>query len=450
MSRSRTLLLTTLAGLLFAAPAFADDVPLPQELAVDELELLPLDDNLKQLIILKNPKLFDTLFWLGRRVQQTRARLRKRKNPHDGAGQKLRREIGQLEARLKPLLRDARIVLRSEGISDEMLAKIKQHKVPRGPRRQHRYAHKLVLTVTGLEGNPKRLALMRQVVHGLDGAQLALMFQQSALRTAIRKSKAPHKDPTRVARQQMISALNAQIYRMEHRFWMLVDYMLDQKHRQALRVMLPQQLKRVRDPLGHALRLPGITPSQGARIKALVAELTSEATADQAEVRRYQRAMRNRGLSWPQRKKLRDEMRVVQLRLAKLTRRIILAGRKVLTPGQQAVFAAIPPMISPRERGFQIRRIVQGMSFSLEQRTKIHALQRRSQAARRTFYSELGRVRMMGQNFGPDSPQQMSMQMMRMGLEAEARTVTYRAARELFLKVLTPQQIVAWLVRAKR
>ena len=444
-----------LLTLFLIAPACADDKSgakpnseLAPGLTPDELELLPLDSTRRQLLALKNPRVWDGAHYLSRKRRDARRSLTKRKNQKDEKSKALRRQIANYDTRLKPLLSELREALREYGVGDDQLMTLKRLKPPLGPRRDYRYAHRLVLSVPGLKRDAARCDRVARIVHGLDGAQLALLGQRKAIEAVVREtsSKLVPEEKRRLQRM-LIRAMERQVGQMERRFWRLSDALLTSPEKQWVRRHLPHRLSRLRDPAGHLYRIPGLKPAQAARIKAQLSELEAEATADRAEARRLQQKRRKaRKRPWAEQKVIRDEYRVVQLRVVELTYRIQQESRKILTPAQYAHLMAIPPQVGPRERTYRIDRILKGTPLSLEQQAQVRTIRQRVAAGRRAAYAEAGRVNRMGSNFGPDSPQQQMMQMMRLGMENEAVAALSRGVREVFVKVLSPQQVVAWVV----
>jgi hypothetical protein len=421
-----------LVGLsLSPAPARADDGVV---LAHEDLELVPLNQVEKQLLFLRNAELFGRVNWQSKQLRKANQKLialGHEKNPGEKT-RELVKKIKALRGRLQPALREVKALLRERGVRDEALRRLKGF--PLGPRRPQRYAHSLVTSVDGLE--PKRKATLEALVSAVDGAQLALLTQKNWLEGGGQLQ----------GRKQLIKGVKKQINRIERRFWQLIDVLLDPAEKQEVRKHLPHDLSKFDDVMGHVLRIPGLTPSQGARIQALRAEVESEATADQAEVRRVGVRLKSKTLPQDERKQLGSQARLLHLRLAELSHSAAVAGRAILTPAQWDSLQSIPPLVSPRDRRLDLKTLVRGMDLAPPQLAFLKALRQRLQSAKSDLQGDMRDIGRMSQDFGPDSPQMQSMAMMRMGVESKGQATLREAARELLLDGLSATQVTGWVV----
>lgn len=409
-------------ALLLVTPtsAHGDDV----HLAAEDLELVPLTGAKKRLLFLRHGELLGPLGWRIREVTKVRAQLAKAPQAEGP-----RKRLENLNAQIRPALLQVEEILRKEGVDDEQLARLRGF--PPGPRRPHRFAHSLVLGLQTLDA-PRRERLSA-LVAGVDGAQLALI--------ALRKRAERGSDE---GKAQRIQQLNQQINQIERRFWRLIDALLDRAEKVAVRRHLPHGVTQVPDPLGHALRLPGLTPSQGARLQALVAEVEAETAADNTETRRLQ--LQIQALPQPERAPLQARVRETQLRVAERVVEAAEAGRALLTPAQWDAFQAIPPFVSPQDRRRDVRKLIEGMDLSAAQMTRLRAIGQRIKSTQQELQGDMRRIGRMSEDYGPDSPQMQSMALMRMGVEREGQVVARAVVREVFVEILSPTQATGWVV----
>ncbi len=431
MTRLRSLLLLALACSLCA-----DDTA-PLQLGPGDFELLPLDELEQPQLLRDQRPLATRMQRLGRQRERLRKQLQELDAPRGAAADQLRAQLAELERELAPLVAELTAVLRADfGIDDSVLRSIKSARP--GENRVARYAHDLVLEFGALSDAQR--ALLEPLVADIDGAQLAWLASQRRL-----ERQRDDRQSDALQRQQ-IQALSAQSREAERRFWIVVDVVLDTSQRAAVRRMLPNAFDRHVDNLQHLYRLPGLTPSQSTRLEALVAQVVSEGAADQVEIDLLNQELRNRELARERRDALTEQRQAAQdrqLDLRLLSRRI---SKQILTPEQLEAWDAIPPYVTVGNRNMRSEERLRGIKLEPEQSLALAALRENYEGARDTYNQRAREIREMGADFGPDSPQMQMMETMMMGLQGDGQQTQREAARTLYLEILTPEQLSAWML----
>ena len=329
-----------------------------------------------------------------------------------------------LEQKVRPVVErggDLADALADAGIDKRVLELIAR--VETGPLLKERYARRLVFLAPDLTAAQRRL--FGRLVIGVDGAQLALAGIVAQTKDEIAKQ-----------------ALRRRIRTFEQRYWRMVQYALTVRQRVALRKLYPESHAGINDIVGHLYRLRGMTPTQASRIRALATEFESESVADVAEARRLEQQVK------AGRKQAQAKLREVRLRQAERTQEAYRRGREVLTKAQFEELEALVPLLSPAQRAQHPGELVKKMHPRPEQAARLEELGARVE--RRAKEVEAGvrkrRRDLAGDNIGEESPQMVMMQMMQLGARAEITAEFEAAARVAVLEVLTPQQILGWIV----
>jgi hypothetical protein len=95
------------------------------------------------------------------------------------------------------------------------------------------------------------------------------------------------------------------------------------------------------------------------------------------------------------------------------------------------------------------RRILAGVALAPDQRARLHAMRAELDGAREELTSRRIAAAARGADYGPDSPQMMDMQMEMAGIESDAGRLQRRFSRRIFLELLTPSQVVEWVLAAR-
>ncbi len=433
MRRAATLLLLLA---FWALPAHAEEPAAP---AVDpaDWELLPVTDLERQELAQKSPELVRQALTLGARLKKLEQHRAARANPDDSAGRGLGRQAEDLRKRLAPVLAKVLALRADEAVDERLLAHIAR--APKGPRRTARYAASLSTFVEGLPEEVR--ALLEYVTPRFDGALLTLDREVRAARAAQGKGT-----QTAEAVQRRAAALEADIRALEKRYWRLVDYVLPEAQRVALHRRLPSAYQQHETVFQHLYALPGLTASQGTRIRAVIEEVQAQASPDNALVKRLHTTMQD----IEDKRAAREEIQAAQKRLVELQRWASDEGKRILSPAQWAAYEAIPPRVSAQDR--------KATSVQILEKAKLSAAQRRTLQRMRdelSDYRALYRKRKMEAagrmaGMGPDSPQMAGAQMAMATVEADANLVQRRFNGRVFLELLTPDQVVHWVIGPPR
>lgn len=417
--------------LLCCALLVADDAAL--QLGPGDFELLPLDELERGRLFREHGALVERMQALGRRHAQLGRQLDELE-PDSDAQARVRTQQAEVAGRLAPLFGELTAILRAEfGIDDAHLARVKA--APVGERRVARYAHAQVLAHGALSEAETRL--FEALVAALDGAQSGWRASRARLeQLGLEES----------ARRAVEQGLAAQEREAEQRFWIVVDIVLSDAQTAAIMAELPYDFTRIRDFPGHLLRLPGLSPSQTARLQAGIAEIEAESAADDTEVRRLGQELRRRDLERDERAALQEALREARGRLASLREEVFARLQGSLSAEQRLALAAIPPYVSPNDRNLRPERLFAGLELSPAQEATLASMREEVDAQRRAYQEETREIQRMGADYGPDSPQQMMMQSMMMGVQAEGQSTLREAVRHVLLEVLRTEQVSDWML----
>ena len=349
-----------------------------------------------------------------------------------------------LHAKLHPVYMrggDVTPLLREHGVHAEFLSRLAD--APSGPLLANRLAHGATLAAPFLK--PEQRAILEVLVPGVDGAQRAL-HQLKTRWTTKPQSLSPAEGGVDV--RLAIAELDRAILEIEKRFWRVVGYTLTPAQRHGIHPLLPQTHTIPSDILGHVYQLPGFTASQATRVQAYLEQYQSESAADAAALQRTNRAAAAPNLSAEEKAKLQAEALRLGTRVEDLYRRVVEDSVKIYTPAQLTALDSIPPHVTPAERLANPAVLLQGMVLSADQRKKIDALGKKLAAAYapidKEFYAK--HAKLQGSEMGNESPQSMNMAMVYHGAVAKKVAVNEEIAREAVLRVLRPDQLLAWVV----
>ncbi|MDJ0973732.1 MAG: hypothetical protein QNJ98_04675 [Planctomycetota bacterium] len=457
------LMLALMVGLVLPAPAFAGDeetpVPGPRNLDLEaeeapaqpkpeakpeprsfnpaNFELLPLDDVERLKLARDHPTLATRLTVLANRGKKLQGQYYRRKNKNDDGSKKLQQQIRQLSTQIGRLMAAAEGTLTEYGITPEVLDLVET--APRdGHYRVQRYAHSLVLSI---DLDDDQRALFERIVAEVNGATYALAAQRKRLDLALKQTEVDT-DKVRALRRTFDQQLNWN----DRRFWMLVDYVLTDDQRFALKERLPTSYQRIQNGLEHLYQLEGITPSQGARATALVTEFEAEAAPDQALVKKNQQQLKSRDVKGADRKALREESKAANERLQELQLSLAKGFKTLLTEEQIKIYKAIPPRLSHVDRRRNFNYVFDGMPFGHGQQRELNQLKRKYRSEQQAMQRELAEIRRKGSDFGADSPQMEMMQMEMAGVAAKGYAIQRRAIGHVFLNVLAADQVSGWVL----
>ena len=126
---------------------------------------------------------------------------------------------------------------------------------------------------------PAQRWLFDRTLTQMDGAYHANGAQRERTMLALKQSELD-KDKMRAIGQ----TFDRQLRVMEQRFWLLVDVTLDVEQKVWIWEHLPQTMRRKSQAIEHLYTLPGLSGSQGTRLRALVTEIEHESSPDNAAV----------------------------------------------------------------------------------------------------------------------------------------------------------------------
>jgi hypothetical protein len=423
----RILLLGLLIALVPAARA--DEAALPP-LSRSDLELLPFDEA-GRLAFLRDhgPLVFRVEAVLRRleRVDEQLAERARETRKADGGAVALGEERVRLSVQAEALVPEIEAALAVAGLPADALTRARR--APRGPQRAERFGRAQVLEAPGL--TPAQRARFEHLVPAVDGAAATL----EAAARRLRERDASQADDLDVRRRAV-----------EERFWRVAYWLLDEEQRTAVCARLPHELRKLEDGIEHFYLVRGLTPSQGVAFKALLLEVEAEAAADEAQVRRASEALARPGLAPDERRRHEAEKTEAERRLVDLRLRARDQGLALFTPEQVREIRALPPLLSAAERREPLPKTLEALTLTPEQRLQLAELGRRYAAEKLRIESGYLGIKRRLDEAGPDSPEREMAEMMAASIGADAAAALRAAHGEVFLDVLTPPQIEAWVL----
>jgi hypothetical protein len=420
----------------------AEDAPtatLPP-LTRSDLELLPLSEVERLKLLRAHGELAARAEIVLKRAERVDEQLEQR---GAGAGtQALVEERVRLRRQAEALVPEIEAALVAQGLDTAGLARARA--AARGPLRVDRFGHAQVLALleeraTDAAGHAPSLAvlpLFRRLVPRVDGAVLALHAEAQRLRQGTPAEE----------RALLAGELDQRRKEVERRFWRLVYYTLDTPTRALLATRLPTPLRKHDDAIGHVYLLAGLTPSQGVAVKALLLELEAEAAADTSELARAQGALARTDLPPEQRRAEELALKDCQARLADLQVEAYARGVAILTAEQASELVALPPYLSAPERSRRVEETLADVRLDPTQREALVALGRRYAEHKARYERGVLDVQRRLKEAGPDSPEKEMAEMMYAGLGGEVAATLREAHGEVFLTILTPDQVEAWVL----
>jgi hypothetical protein len=431
-------------GLLLApveAPAQADPPAAgkPPPLRRDDLDLLPLSEVERLRLLRAHGELVARAEIVLKRAGRVDELLRERAD--DPGAQALLEERKRLARQAEALVPEIEAALATLGLGPEALSRARL--APRGALRAERFAHAQVVAMLrdtqGAGALPGALPLFERLVPQVDGAMLALLCESERLRQG-----SPGEE-----RAALAGELEQRRKDVARRFWRLVYWALDTPTRASLARRLPGDLRKHDDAIAHIYLLPGLTPSQGVAVKALLLELEAEAAADTSELKRVQAALARGDLPAEQRRAEEAALKDCQARLADLQVAAYERGLALLTSEQATELLAVPPFVSGPERSRRLEETLEGLRLEAPQREALRALSRRYAEPKARYERGALDIQRRLKDAGPDSPEREMAEMMYAGLSGEIAATLREAHGEVFLTVLTPDQVEAWVLGLK-
>jgi len=298
--------------------------------------------------------------------------------------------------------------------------------IPRGPLREERYGHMVVLEVA---------PALERIVAAADAAQAAVAVQRERLLQGLEDQ---------VMRARIEASCGGQIRMIESQFWRVAWYMLTPDQMRAARELFSPRYRQYADLPQLLQTLPGLTPSQSVKLRSLFAETESENAADLAEVRRIGAELRDPAIPQEKRQELNRANGAAYGRMNERNEAQVEAIRGVLTKEQLDTLHGRPPWLNPGEIAQLPTDLVREMRLLPEQTARLKQIEEGSAKARNTMRPpDMGS---MMAEIGAESPQMMAVEVARQGARGQITDHFREVGRAVFVEVLTPAQVCEWIV----
>ncbi|MCZ6785870.1 MAG: hypothetical protein O7E54_01770 [Planctomycetota bacterium] len=409
---------TLLATISFLCCAVAGEPTIP----FDDLELLPIPEHRWELLELQHRDLFEGL----KDIHDRREELREQKTMWRRA------QHMALDQKEAPMQERLRALLGKEGVGPDVLERLRR--VPAGTRRAARCAHAVVVAHAP-EARRRRVA---RLVHAVDAAQIALVRQRERLERILEGHE---------RQERVVESLEETIEDIERRFWRAIDYLLAADKKRAVRMELPARFQSWEDPLGQMVFLADLSLAQLGRLWALQKESDSESSADEAAAQKIERSLDDDALPDDERRALDEKLHAAWTRLTRLHHGIhVRAFEEVLTARQREEFLAVPPRVSVDDRHQGPDEVLEGLDLDAARLKKLAGISERFERIEREHEEAEERLVAKRGEMGRDSPEKESMEMSLANLEGATSARVRVLLSEVFGEILTPDQIVAWVL----
>ncbi len=379
------------------------------------LDVLPVHDVEWALLARDHPDDVAELLVLGQRAKKIGEHLAARPDPNDAGGRILRAESQRVVEQIAERIDALRPALAALGIDDDVLSVTRD--VPAGPRRPVRQAVRLVGMAPGVAARAK--ALLEVLVPRVDGALLALD-------AAVQRERA--------AGATSADALATEAAALERRFWRVVDAALDDAARAWLRRRLPNDVAKSSDLLEHVFLLPDLTPSQLARIQALVVGVDAASAGDRAALAKIPGGP------------LAPAGREPALRLAGVVADAWARGLAILTPAQRLALAALPPRLTAKERGGDLKEVLAAVDLDPAEQEAARRLAVAYGPTKGRLAERLVALALRARAEPAESPRAAGLQAESLAAYASALLDARRAATAVFVDLLRPDQVTQWVL----
>ncbi len=416
-------LLAFVLVLLAATPARAERTAF----RLEDLEVLPVHDLEWGVLLLEHPQLVVRVQLLAERAKKLATHLAARDDAEDAGSRQLKRSLAQLAEQMKPSMAALREALRPLGVTDAVWDVV--HDAPRGRMRVERHAMRLALDAPGVA--PDVRTLHQRLIATTEGALLGL----DHLRGRMPKDDAAAR-----------AAIDASMQEIRIRFWRVMDATLDRSQRTYLRRRLPNEIAKPADLLGHVFLLPGLTPTQMTRLKALLVQLEAESAPDTATIQRVNARLAVPDLAAAERSRLEREKRAAERGSIQRAVRIWRDGLALLDAEQAAELLALPPFLSAQARVGELETDLKRIAWHPDQEARLKAFIRRHAGIKGRMVQQLGVAEIKARAAGPDGPQQDAVEMTRYRAYADALTAARIAVHELFTDLLDDEQVIRWVL----
>ena len=403
--------------------------------ALEDFELLPVHDIEWALVAHEHPDLVTRLHVLGQRMERVHQHLEARAKKDDAGSLKLVQQLQRLAVEIAPHVTRLLEVLEPLGVDEGVLEVLED--TPRGPLRIERHAMRLVAKAPDLDVRQREIHA--RLVPAVEGALLALHAGRSRIENAAELDGA-----TKTA---LLAKAEVLMKSMQVRFWRVVDATLTPDQRAFVHRRLPKEMAKHPDFISHLFVLPGLTPTQGARLRSLLVRLEQEAAPDQAEVKRANAALEGPRVDGSRRTKLEGAKAAAERRNLERAVDAYREGLAILTPEQVAALRSIPPMLTAKDRPGDLEVLVGEVAWRPDQKPALEALHRKYAPVKGRLTQRMMALAIQSEDIGPDTPEQEAMQVRQAQAWAEALVEARKAATEIFRDLLTTEQILTWVVR---
>lgn len=428
-------------GFVGGRPATADDVATPAASAAHpavparRLAWLPLHPIERFALLERHPRLVGRLGALAGRADKYAKQLEDKKL-ESSARAKIEAQQAATDAEAAEALAALFAVERPATMTDEVLLALA--KAPAGPHDALRHAMRLAFVAPRLE--PQQEALLAHVFARVEGALLAMATLSQHGGTALGAGEGnAEENAARVRRN-----LDQYVRGIERRWWQLADCVLDGTQRATWFRAVPPQWQEKADALEHIYDLPGLEPSQGTRVIALLTELESESAPEQATQVRLRQALSPKDLDAGERKRLRKELDETDARLRTIGIRVAEETKALFTPDQLAAWYAIPPRLTGNDRRERPERVLEGLHLLPGQAEALAALRVEYAGRVAEFQKDVREIQSGAAEYGPDSPQMMDVMMQMAGVRGTGASLGREALGRVFLDILEPDQVARW------
>jgi hypothetical protein len=429
-----------------SAESAAAKAPSHPSLRSEAFDLLPLDELEREAfnrahgpLVYRAQAQEKKLRALNAKIAKTEAARAKAKDKkaHDAALRPMQKERRELRVQVAALFARLTDEVVAAGVAPWLIPVL--NTAPQGPDRLERHSHRLVLLAPELRAD--QWDLCYGVLARMEGALDALRAQEERTTLAMKQAELTKEQAAGIK-----ATFDQQRRLIDKRFWLLVDFVLDEDQRVALWQVLPQRMKHKSQAKEHLFLLQDLKPGQLARLQALTTELEQESAPDSAALKRLQNALRDKKLDAKTRKTLTNERGQAYARLSELRRFAATEIKKVLTKAQYREYLSIPPRLSVNDRRATNKLVLEGFKPSAKQQAAMKALAAEARAEKQQAAQALAALRRESQDYGPDSPQMMGMQMMMAGMQAAGSGQQRALMGRVFLEILSEEEVARWVL----
>lgn len=121
-------------------------------------------------------------------------------------------------------------------------------------------------------------------------------------------------------------------------------------------------------------------------------------------------------------------------------------AKEIYTQTQWAWLEAIPPRVPIGDRRQTSPQVLTGVILTPAQRERLATMRASLGDVREAFLTKRRTAQAKARQYGPDSPQMAGMQMEMAAIQSDGNALQRAFNGRLFLEVLDPEQIEAWVL----